>query len=80
MDCVLRILTLANILLEQCDDNSSHSLLLLLVTLDTTQKALLEAGKHTEAEMLQSRLHAIRTYVSSTLSIFLVQQPAAGAA
>jgi hypothetical protein len=80
MDCVLRILTLANVLLEQCDDNSGHSLLLMLVTLDTTKKALLEAGKYMEAEMLQFRLHTIRSYVSSTLSIFLVQQPAAGAA
>jgi hypothetical protein len=80
MDCVLRILTLTNLLLEQCDDNSVNSLLLLLVTLDTTKKALLEAGKYTEAEMLQFRLHSIRSYVSSTLSIFLAQQPAAGAA
>lgn len=80
MDCVLRILTLANVLLEHCDDDSTHSLLLVLLTLDTTKKALLEAGKHMEAEMLQFRLRTLLSYVSSTLSIFLGQQPAAGAA
>jgi hypothetical protein len=79
-DCVLRILTLANVLLDHCDDNSGHCFLLMLVTLDTTKKALLEAGKSMEAEMLQFRLHTMRSYVSSTLSIFLVQQPAAEAA
>jgi hypothetical protein len=80
IDNVLRILTLVNFLVEQCDDNSSHALFLLLHALDTTTRALLEAGKLDEAEAVRSRLDMLKSYVQSNLSFLFAREPAARAA
>lgn len=80
IDNVLRILTLVNILVKQCDDNSSHALFLLLHALDTTTRALLEAGKLDEAEAVRSRKDTLKLYVQSNLAFLFAREPAARAA
>jgi hypothetical protein len=80
IDNVLRILTLVNLLVEKCDDNSNHALFLLLHSLDTTTGALLEAGQIQEAEAVRTRMDTLTSYVQSNLSFLFVQEPAAKAA
>ena len=80
IDNVLRILTLVNLLVDQCDDNSNQALFLLLHALDTTTRALLEAGKVEEAEWVRSRMGTLRSYVQSDLSFLFAREPAARAA
>jgi hypothetical protein len=65
---VLRILTLANMLVEPCDDYSEQALFLLLAALDTTAQALREMGKICEAEVVQDRLIELTVYVEMNLS------------
>jgi hypothetical protein len=65
---VLRILTLANMVVEQCEDYSEQALFLLLAALDTTARALREMGKIYEAEMVQDRLFQLTAYVEMNLS------------
>lgn len=65
---VLRILTLANMLVEQCEDYSEQALFLLLAALDTTARALREMGKLYEAEQVQDRLIELTVYVEMNLS------------
>jgi hypothetical protein len=80
IDNVLRILTLVNLLVERCDDNSNQALFLLLHALDTTTRALLDAGKVEEAEAVRSRMGTLKTYVQSNLSFLFTREPAAKAA
>jgi hypothetical protein len=65
---MLRILTLANMLVEQCEDYSEQALFLLLAALDTTSRALREMGKIYEAEQVHDRLIELTVYVETNLS------------
>jgi hypothetical protein len=65
---MLRILTLANMLVEQCEDYSEQAIFLLLAALDTTSRALREMGKIYEAEQVHDRLIELTVYVETNLS------------
>jgi hypothetical protein len=66
---MLRILTLVNMLVEQCEDYSEQALFLLLAALDTTSRALREMGKIYEAEEVHDRLIELTDYIETNLSL-----------
>jgi hypothetical protein len=81
MDNVLRFLTLANGLVEQCDDgNYLQALFLLILTLRNTVRALLEAGQSTEAATVQLRVADLKLFVERRLYYLLSDHSAASAA
>jgi hypothetical protein len=80
MNSVLSYLKLVNILVEEFDETNFYALFLRILSLDTTVRALVEAGESIQAASAQARLSTLKLFVETDLSFLLTPHTAATAA
>jgi hypothetical protein len=73
LEQTLKILTWANLLVEQNDDGSDAALFLVMAVLDATTQVLVETGKAHEASLLRARWETLRAGIEGTSDSLLLE-------